>query len=143
MTGVPYLDADGGPDDHHFAARLDAEKFAKAFWDDQSSPSGQLYLPVTGRQEPTQPLHFLDAALEPAGTHFALDQFDPYVELCLPESNAPQAQAAKSLLGQDAIGRFAQKRLGHLGRNRQPVPLVERSRGLSKNEISGIGHRSA
>ena len=106
--GAPDFDAHRRPDDLHFAARLDAQKLAKALGNHQPAAAGKLHRPVPGGKQPAEKLHLGDPLLKLACPHLLLDQLDPLVEPRLPDRGAPQAQAAGPFLGQNAVGRFGQ-----------------------------------
>ena len=132
---APDFDAHGRPDDLHLAAGLDAQELAKSLGDHQPAAAGQLDRPVPRREQPAEELHLANTFLELARPHLLLDQFDPLVEPGLPDRGTPQAQAARPLLGQDAVGRFGRQGIPQFAGDREPITVVERPLKLAEEGI--------
>ncbi len=121
---VPDFDTDGSPDEHHFALAGHVQKFAKSFGDDQPRSVGQPHCSRAGRQQPPQALHVSPFLLHPSRLNLLPDQIDAVVRPLLPVGGTPETETTGPLLRENHVPFGIGDRLGQLGRQRDPVTVI-------------------
>ena len=112
---MPDLNADRRADNHHLAPRLNTQKLAKPFGNQEAALAGQLNGTVTGRKETAQHLKLWDFVGIITGLLVKLNELDTFAELFLPRLLRPETDTTGAFLYQNAITLFIDREeLGEL-----------------------------
>ena len=100
---VPDFDADGCTNNHHFAAGIQSQELPEAIRQDYPAAfCNRDQLMPSGKQS-SQFLDVRQFLVQFAGLDFGFHQTHSVIQTLLPAGGAPDAQAARLLLGQDAL----------------------------------------
>ena len=108
------------------------------------NPSGTTSLPrLASETTPAEFLQLADPLREQPSLQLAPHDLHGGVDPRLPDRRGPQRQAAGPLLGEHQPGAAGEQGVEKLRRDRQPMPLVERSHELADQQFGGRGNSHA